>query len=99
MSSVKGEAFKTFTAEKIQQIAEKIETLDEDQDEIQQLLKRTTKNSVKVRSPERFNGDRRKLRDFIIKCKLYLKLRKADFEDEAEQAYFIASLLEGTAFS
>lgn len=52
---------------------------------------------IKPTSPEKFNGDRTKVRNFITQSRLYFKLDRKTPKDE--QPLLLASLLTGVAYS
>ena len=75
------------------------------QEKIDQLTEQLSTFSIKERGgrgvtlPERFDGDRRKLQNFITKCRMFFVFKKDDYPEAKERALYVASLLTGVAFS
>jgi hypothetical protein len=55
--------------------------------------------SPKVPLPDKFDGNRRRFRDFKASITIYMTLRQHDFHTAREQTLFLGSLLNGTALS
>ena len=52
----------------------------------------------KVPTPEPFNGDRSKLKSFLVKCELYFGFNHHKFTGELERVLWATTLLRGPAF-
>ena len=52
----------------------------------------------KVPTPEPFNGDRSKLKSFLVKCELYFGFNHHKFTRELERVLWATTLLRGPAF-
>src|SRR5882724_7041023 len=64
---------------------------------ISKVLK-TNNSKPKLREPDPFDGsDPRKLRTFILQCKLNFRDRKEAFEDDSDEVNYILSYLKSTA--
>jgi len=65
---------------------------------IGKVLKSNSNSKAKLREPDPFNGsDSRKLRTFILQCKLNFRDRKDLFEDDTDKVNYVLSFLKGTA--
>src|SRR5882724_5547317 len=59
---------------------------------------KTNNSKPKLREPDPFDGsDPRKLRTFILQCKLNFQDRKDAFEDDSDKVNYVLSYLKGTA--
>ena len=59
---------------------------------------KTNNSKLKLREPDPFDGsDPRKLRTFILQCKLDFRDRKEAFEDDSDKVNYVLSYLKGTA--
>src|SRR5882724_7820666 len=59
---------------------------------------KTNNSEPKLREPDPFNGSNpRKLRTFILQCKLNFRDRKDAFEDDSDKVNYVLSYLKGTA--
>src|SRR5882724_5305252 len=59
---------------------------------------KTNNSKPKLREPDPFDGsDPRKLRTFILQCKLDFRDRKEAFEDNSDKVNYVLSYLKGTA--
>ena len=55
---------------------------------------------IKVRDPDTFDGSNpRKLRDFLVSCKLHIRDRPQVFASDEKRILFIFSYLKGSALS
>src|SRR5882724_8458110 len=65
---------------------------------IGKVLKSNSSSKAKLREPYPFDGsDSRKLRTFILQCKLNFRDHKDIFEDDANKVNYVLSFLKGTA--
>ena len=63
----------------------------------------TTVNSIlserlKIKEPDVFKGDRKKLRAYLTQCKLYIKFRQELFNSEPEQTLWACTYLRDAAY-
>ena len=65
---------------------------------IGKVLKSNNSSKPKLWEPDPFDGsDPRKLRTFILQCKLNFRDRKDMFEDDTKKVNYVLSYLKGTA--
>src|SRR5882724_6956194 len=65
---------------------------------ISKVLKMNNSSKPKLLEPDPFDSsDSRKLRTFILQCKLNFQDRKDLFEDDADKVNYVLSFLKGTA--
>ena len=69
------------------------------QEHIQRLEGRLAAKSVKVRLPKPFNGNRSKLRAFLIQLDMYIHMNREKLITEAERVLLAATYLTRPAFN
>jgi len=52
----------------------------------------------KVAQPEPFNGERKKLKQFLLKCRTYFSCNKSKFQNPVQKVLWVTNLLKGPAY-
>lgn len=57
-----------------------------------------SKDVLKIKEPEPFQGNRNKLSGFLLQCEIYFKFHEEKFKIDGDKGMWVAMLLRGAAF-